>query len=219
MCAALCTFLQHHCDAVYIALYRGEGKTPLCVRVLEMNCCSSSLERMEIEETVPRRRCYSGYSRHTWSAQLPARDRHSQLVWVNRWYTPDNLRATAPVQRHKFLAQPQPSLSSVPEHWVPPSEAPLKSFSRAEEESGVFASAHSSRCEEWSTLRQMLPSQGHCVCHSPPKWGTGFAAPPSWSHRKPRRLPHINSPMTKSVNSFIVAQHTLFWEGRLNLWV
>lgn len=146
------------------------------------------------------RRCYSGYCRHTWSARLPTgRDHHRQLVWANRWYNPDDLRATTPVQRHKFLAQTSPLLSTVPNHWVSPAEAPLKSFSRAEEETGVFASAPSSRCEQWSTLRQMFPSRGHCIRHGPPKWGTGFTAPPSWSHKHLKRLPHINSPMTKSV--------------------
>lgn len=151
--------------------------------------------RMQGSDTRPH--CFSGYSRHVWSAQLPKQGKHDQLVWANRWYTPEDLRAIAPVQRHKFLAQPQPCLSSLPPHWVPLSEAPLKSFSRAIEEKNVYASAPSSRCEQWSTLRQMLPSKGHCVRHNPPKWGTGFATPPSWSRGTPRRLPHINSPMTK----------------------
>ena len=151
------------------------------------------------------RRCFSGYSRHLWSAQLPSEDKHSQLVWANRWYTPDDLRTIAPVQRHKFLAQLQPSLSSLPLHWVPLSEAPLKSFSRASEEMCIHASAPSSRCEQWSTLRQMLPSKGHCVCHIPPKWGTNFAKPPTCSRKKLTHLPHINSPMTKYVTKTIAS--------------
>ena len=142
---------------------------------------------------------FSSYSRHLCSARLPRRDKHDELVWANRWYTPEDLRAIAPVQRHKFLAQPKPDLSSLPPHWVPLCEAPLKSFSRAAEETEVHASTPSSRCEQWSTLRQMLPSRGHCIRHMPPKWGTGFATPPSWSHNTPRRSPHINSPMTKYV--------------------
>lgn len=146
------------------------------------------------------RRCFSGYSRHGWSAQLPSRGgKHDDLVWVNRWYTPDDLRAIAPVQRQKFLAQPLPCLSSMPPHWVPPSEAPLKSFSRAADETEVYISDPSSRCEQWSTLRQMLPSSGHCVRYIPPKWGTGYTAPPSRSQKTPRRFPHTNSPMTKYV--------------------
>ena len=146
------------------------------------------------------RQCYSGYSRHLWSTppRPPNHDKHRQLVWANRWYTPEDLRAIAPVQRHKFLAQHLPDLPSLPDHWVPPAEPPLKAFSRAGEEEGVCTSSSpSSRCEEWSTLRQMLPSSGHCVRHIPPKWGTGVTTPPSWCQRKPRRLPHINSPMTK----------------------
>lgn len=139
---------------------------------------------------------FSGYSRHLWSAKLP-RDRHNELVWVNRWYTPEDLRTLAPVQRRKFLAQPQPDLACLPSHWVPLPEAPLKSFSRAAEEKQIHSSTQSSRCEQWSTLRQMLPSKGHCARQAPPKWGTGFAAPPSWVPRKPRRFSHINSPMTK----------------------
>lgn len=142
------------------------------------------------------RRTFAGYSRHFWSAKIP-RDRHNELVWVNRWYTPEDLRSSTPVQRHKFLAQPLPALSSLPSHWVPLSEAPLKSFSRAAEEDRAQISAPSSRCEQWSTLRQMLPSKGHCIRHQPPKWGTGIPTPPVCSSRKPKRFPHINSPMTK----------------------
>ena len=144
------------------------------------------------------RRTFAGYTRHVWSAKFP-RNRHNDLVWVNRWYTPEDLRSSAPTQRHKFLAQPQPVLNSLPIHWVPLSETPLKSFSRASEEKHLQVSDPSSRCEQWSTLRQMLPSRGHCEgAHSkPPKWGTGSSQSPPWSLRKPKRYPHINSPMTR----------------------
>ena len=143
-----------------------------------------------------RKRNFAGYSRHFWSARF-RRDSHNDLVWVNKWYTPEDLRSSAPVQCHKFLSQPRPDLSSIPAHWVPTSEAPLKSFSRAAEEREVYVSNQSSRSEEWSTLRQMLPSKGSCVRQQPPKWGTGTDKPPSWSSKKTRRFPHINSPMTK----------------------
>lgn len=143
------------------------------------------------------KRTFAGYSRHFWSAQIP-RDRHNELVWAKTRYTPEDLRSSAPVQRHKFLGQPLPELSSLPSHWVPLSEAPLKSFSRAAEEKHIHVSAPSSRCEEWSTLRQMLPSKGHCKQHNHyPRWGTGSSAPPTWSTRKLKCFPHINSPMTK----------------------
>ena len=148
---------------------------------------------MEKSTTPLRRHTFAGYSRHFWSARIP-KATHNDLVWVNRWYTPEDLRSSTPVQRHKFLTQHLPNL---PSHWVPLSEAPLKSFSRATEEKHIHVSAQSSRCEQWSTLRQMLPSKGHCVHHQPPKWGTGVSTPPSWSIKKPRRSPHFNSPMTK----------------------
>ena len=143
-----------------------------------------------------RKRTFTGYSRHFWSARIP-RSRHNELVWANRRYTPDDLRSSTPVQRHKFLSTALSDLSSLPSHWVPLSEAPLKSFSRASEEKEIHTSAPSSRCEEWSTLRQMLPSNGHSLRHRPPKWGTGLSTPPCWSARKPKHFPHINSPMTK----------------------
>lgn len=60
-----------------------------------------------------RRHTFAGYSRHFWSARVP-RDRHNELVWVNRWYTPEDLRSSTPVQRHKFLSQPLPSPGSLP---------------------------------------------------------------------------------------------------------
>lgn len=158
---------------------------------------TSKSSRMENSVGDPfTRRTFSGYSRHFWSARIP-RDQVNDLVWVNRWYTPEDLRSSAPAQRHKFLAQRQPSLSILPAHWVPLSESPLRSFSRSHEERHIQTSHPSSRCEEWSTLRQMLPSKGHCRRHLPPKWGTGASTPPSWGRKLPKRFPAINSPMTK----------------------
>lgn len=144
------------------------------------------------------KRTFAGYTRHYWSAKIP-QEKHNQLVWVNRWYTPEDLRSSAPVQRHKFLAQQRSASAPLPRHWVPSPEAPLKSFSRASEEKEIQTSDPASRCEQWSTLRQMLPSRGHCeYWHKKnPKWGTGSSLPPVWSSGKPKRYPHINSPMTK----------------------
>ena len=106
---------------------------------------------------------------------------------INSWPSPSQTSTLSP-----------PTGSpSLPSHWVPLSEAPLKSFSRAPEEKHIHESAPSSRCEQWSTLRQMLPSKGHCVRHQPPKWGTGLSTEPKWSVKKQKRFPHINSPMTK----------------------
>ncbi len=144
------------------------------------------------------KRTFAGYTHHYWSAKIP-RDKYNDLVWVNRWYSPADLRSSAPVQRYKFLAQPRPTSGSLPKHWVPVSEAPLKSFSRASEEKEMQVSDPASRSEEWSTLRQMLPSKGHCqYTHKKiPKWGLAISHPPPWSSTKPKRYPHMNSPMTR----------------------
>lgn len=93
-----------------------------------------------------------------------------------------------------------PSLHKLPTHWVPESEPPIKSFSRAKEEKRIHVCAPSTRCEQWSTLRQMLPSKGHCEHQRPPKWGTDLSHPPPQSARRPKRFPHINSSMTNYVD-------------------
>lgn len=142
------------------------------------------------------KRTFAGYTRHFWSAKIP-KDKQNELVWVDRWYPPADLHSSAPVQRYKFLAQPRPTY--LPKHWVPLSEAPLKSFSRASEEKQIQISDPASRSEEWSTLRQMLPSRGHCqyTHKKTPRWGMTASLPPPWSSTKTKRYPHINSPMTR----------------------
>lgn len=144
-----------------------------------------------------KRNTYSGYSKHFWSIAIP-KDRWNEVVWTHRWYNPRDLRSETPVLRNKPRVWGQQNeLTSDQAHWVPPpSSPPLRSFSR---EGGrvVHSAAPSSRCEQWSTLRMMLPSQGHCVRHRSPYWGTGTSATPTWSSRPPKRFPRINSPMTK----------------------
>ena len=117
-----------------------------------------------------------------------------QTVWVTKRYIPTDLRATAPVARHKLLA-PQ-SLPAADAHWVPSIDPPLRSFERTPSRV-IFVSHPSSRCEEFSTLRQMLPSSGSFWRRSPPNWGTSFGNPPALIDRPPGRFPKINSPMTR----------------------
>ncbi|XP_022099442.1 uncharacterized protein LOC110983991 [Acanthaster planci] len=116
-------------------------------------------------------------------------------VWVNKRYIPTDLRSTAPVPRHKLMAPK--ALPLAEPHWVPLGEPSLRSISRAKEEAGICVSSPSTRCEEWSTLRQMLPSSGRPITFSPPNWGTGMAMPPRMVREKQTRFPHINSPMTR----------------------
>ncbi|XP_072164288.1 uncharacterized protein [Diadema setosum] len=130
-----------------------------------------------------------------------------ETVWVNKRYIPTDLRSTAPVPRHKLLAPRQ--LPQAERGWVPMGEASLRQISRANEEKELYVSQPSTRSEDWSTLRQMLPSTGRPLRFSPPNWGTGHAyAPPMIGHRQ-TRFPHINSPMTRYVDNMHTT-HKLF---------
>jgi len=137
---------------------------------------------------------FAGYSKHFWSTRIPL-TKHNELNWSHRWYTPNDLRFTTPVQSVKFCDHP-PKASAAPVHYVPVCEASIKSFSRTAEEKDIYNRCQSTRCEEWSTLRQMYPSKGHVLRHLPPRWGTNFDTASSWSKKKQSRFPHINSPMT-----------------------
>ena len=144
-----------------------------------------------------RRDTFSGYSKHFWSVVIP-KDRYNEVVWGNRWHNPLDLRSETPVHLNKLTAQSLDQLA-LSDHWEQkPACPPLQSFSRSNEERAVYSAVPSSRCEQWSTLRGMLPSRGHCVRHQqPPRWGTSESSIPSWSASPPKRYPHINSPMTK----------------------
>ena len=63
------------------------------------------------------------------------------------------------------------------------------------------------QCQEWSTLRQMLPSKGATSNKSPPQWGTNSPDPPStlFNDRRDRtRFPKINSSMTSYADAMHV---------------
>lgn len=124
---------------------------------------------------------------------------NEETVWVTKRYIPTDLRVTAPVPRHKLIALNVKHLPAPEPHWIPPAKQTTPwAFSRDHEEmSQFFASQPSTRCEEWSTLRQMLPSRGSSHRAGPPNWGTGFGEPPRTSAQIQRTFPHINSPMTR----------------------
>lgn len=142
-------------------------------------------------------RPFAGFSRYMCNAKVD----HVDTSWVLRRYNPSDLRSTAPVPRFKLQANTiatDNTRLSPPSHWVPQPEAPLRSFSRASEERrGGFSSSSSTRSEEWSTLRQMLPSRGWSLARRPPRWGADTTDAPSATETKQFRFPHTNSPMTK----------------------
>lgn len=141
------------------------------------------------------RRGFGGYSKHFWATSIP-RKPYNNLTWVTCRYTPEDMRPTAPAQSQKFGTEPQ-ILPNVPSYWVPAPEAPPKSFSRASED-GTYGSSPATRSEEWSTLRQMLPSRGYHISRKPPKWGTSDTlAPPLITKARPKRYAKISSIMAR----------------------
>ncbi|WAR20532.1 hypothetical protein MAR_002370 [Mya arenaria] len=120
-----------------------------------------------------------------------------ETVWVTKRYTPLDMRSSAPVPRHKLLAPRQ--LPAAERHWIPSMDPPLRSFERSR--SDFFYKSHpATRCEDYSTLRQMLPSRGSIGKLNPPNWGTHLSLPPLISENAPRRFPLVNSPMTRYVD-------------------
>lgn len=117
-----------------------------------------------------------------------------ETVWVTKRYVPTDLRSTAPVPRHKLLAPKQ--LPRAERHWIPTSDPPLRSFERGTS-ALIYRSHPSTRCEEYSTLRQMLPSAGSISKLNPPNWGTSYSLPPLIIGSPTKRHPLVNSPMTR----------------------
>lgn len=133
---------------------------------------------------------YSKYLQEREAAN--ARNQPTETVWVTKRYVPTDLRSTAPVPRHKLLAPKE--LPYAEQHWMPVTEPPLRTFDRGPGHN-VFKSHPSTRCEEYSTLRQMLPSRGYLVRFQPQNWGTGSELPVAYADTTPKRFPIINSPM------------------------
>ena len=126
----------------------------------------------------------------------------NDVVWVNKRYIPIDLRSTAPVARLKFI---NPStFPPVPTAWKQPVQPAIQYFSRQKEESQFYPFSPSTRCEEWSTLRQMLPSRGRPLKQLPPRWGCNQTTPIDFVANKEKRYPKINSPMTKYVDELHV---------------
>lgn len=137
------------------------------------------------------------WSRHFNEAN-PDANRSKETVWVTKRYIPTDLRVSAPVPIQKLMAPDVKELPRPADHWLLPR---LESKSnRLNRERYVYTSQPSTRCEEWSTLRQMLPSAGGPVRIGPQNWGSGASAPPNVTPELNRRFPHINSPMTRYVD-------------------
>lgn len=122
----------------------------------------------------------------------------NEVVWVKQRYTPKDLRNTTPVQRWKFMVTSLPqNFSQIPDGWKYHVDPPSKLFARDMEEERLLPYSHATRCEEWSTLRQMLPSLGQRNRVATPCWGTGTLRELQFSRKEQTRFPHVNSPMTR----------------------
>jgi hypothetical protein len=125
--------------------------------------------------------------------------KNSEVVWVNKRYCPLDMRSSAPVPRSKFLLEQRTSeeISAIPTHWKKDVEPSLKTFSRHLEEEQWYPSSQATRCQEWSTLRQILPSRGIPDRLIAPRWGTNITNNMNFQPSTERKFPHINSPMTR----------------------
>jgi len=119
-----------------------------------------------------------------------------EVVWVSKTYDPLDLRSTAPVARKKFVETPDFKADGQLFH-EPSVILPKWGKKWAQ---NILPSMQSTRCEDWSTLRCMLPSQGHPESMHPPNWGTGMSSAPPLFQTKATRFPKINSPMTRYVD-------------------
>jgi len=143
-----------------------------------------------------------GYSRNT--RDLVQQPKHlasrEETVWVTKRYGPLDERVTAPVPRHKHVVPSRTgNLHAGEKYWIPVSDPPLASFNRSSGPpmSTLYVSHPATRSEEWSTLRQMLPSYVNVWRVDQPNWGTSQGPAPGNMARVHTRLPHINSSMTK----------------------
>lgn len=121
----------------------------------------------------------------------------AETVWVSKRYDPNDGRDSAPVARYKTVSHPITDLSTLPSEWQPIKEPSRVDINRRKDESDTFPSLRSTRCEDWSTLREMLPSKGVPRRIEHPRWGTGLGPAPEMGSEPPRRHPIINSAMTR----------------------
>ncbi|KAL5268402.1 hypothetical protein ACHWQZ_G002312 [Mnemiopsis leidyi] len=130
----------------------------------------------------------------------PVNLKENPTHWTLKRYTglPVDCRLSAPVPSRKINSDQGINLK-VENYWLAPSPDHPRNFCRTVEEPTMYSSKPATRCEEWSTLRCMLPSQGVIKHQKPPKWGTGHALPPIRGDDK-TTYTFYNSPMTDYVD-------------------
>merc|ERR1712072_588294 len=122
---------------------------------------------------------------------------NNPIIWVDRAYNPQDLRASVPVPRHK------PLVAAV-DNYKPSKSELLPHIQKVDGciVSSAFPSTVATRCEDSSTLTMMLPTTGIPVKQRPPNWGTAQGCPPRlWNETSPHNRYHrLSSPMTRYVD-------------------
>lgn len=120
-----------------------------------------------------------------------------EIVWVQRRIDSIDPRFTAPVGRYRvLLADPRTLPAPVDPAWHRAPEYQQSQFWRPWEKIS-YVTQRNSRSEEWSTLRQMLPSRGYFKPSRLTKWGIEVGRAPSPTDEPQLRFPQIRSPMSK----------------------
>ncbi|XP_065177689.1 uncharacterized protein LOC135808429 [Sycon ciliatum] len=146
-----------------------------------------------------KRDAFAGFSRHQADAVLKAASRNpprSEVTWVHKTHCKNDERSVYPARTVKPMAEKYPPPEPVPKYWVQVPDAQLGTFSRESEETMHYRSCQGTRCEEWSSVREMLPSQGFPLPHLQKKWGTSGTEPPPNTSKRTKRFTHFNSTNT-----------------------
>lgn len=130
---------------------------------------------------------------------------NDEVVWVRRRIDIIDPRFEAPAPRYKIVARDPDTVcvdrrkyaAAVDPCSLPTPPTP-KCWTR-EAEKAIFVSQHHTRCEQWSTLREMLPSRGRAEPQKQPNWGTGRGVAPSLVGTRASRFPVYDSEMTRFV--------------------
>ena len=88
---------------------------------------------------------------------FPRLDHHSQsernhntdLLWVQKRYTPNDLRFDAPVPRYKMVLPDGRCLQPPPMHWMKPLRANLRHYWRDRESPAIYTSQLQVRCRAY----------------------------------------------------------------------
>ena len=124
-----------------------------------------------------------------------------EVVWVRKRLNPKiDPRFDVPATRFKVVVPdhrmvPGPPTDSA---WIPPLDVPAGLYGArpVAEETAHYESQQNTRCEQLTTLRQMLPSRGIPNSVRPPKWTVNPSEPPAMVGHRQTHFPFLHCQMT-----------------------